>query len=301
MIEFSISGIETYWWLPIVVAFAISSITSTAGISGAFLLLPFQMSVLGFVGPAVTPTNLVYNIVAIPSGIRRFWREGRMLWSLACAILLTSLPGIFMGAVIRIVYLPNPQQFKAFVGFVLLYIGVRLCRKVLSKNGRRNASMVKGAASKVSPLHFGFRTIEYEFQGERYTVSTGKLSVLSFAVGIIGGIYGVGGGAIIAPFLVSFFGLPIHTIAGASLLGTFASSIAGVVFYTIIAPFYADTGLAIAPDWMLGALFGLGGAAGTYVGARMQRFLPARMIEAVLTCCLFVVAFRYVGALFPAS
>ena len=47
-------------------------LTTPAGVSGAFLLLPFQMSVLGFVAPGVTPTNLVYNIVAIPGGIYRY-------------------------------------------------------------------------------------------------------------------------------------------------------------------------------------------------------------------------------------
>ena len=32
------------------------------GVSGAFLLLPFQVSVLGFTSPAVSPTNLIFNI-----------------------------------------------------------------------------------------------------------------------------------------------------------------------------------------------------------------------------------------------
>jgi len=75
VLEFPASGVETYWWLPIVVAFGVSSLTSAGGVTGAFVLLPFQMSVLGFVGPAVSPTNLVYNIVAIPGGVIRFWRE----------------------------------------------------------------------------------------------------------------------------------------------------------------------------------------------------------------------------------
>ena len=77
MIEFPISGVETYWWLPILVSFLISSLTSTGGLSGAFLLLPFQMSVLGFTSPAVSATNLLYNIVAIPSGVARFYKEKR--------------------------------------------------------------------------------------------------------------------------------------------------------------------------------------------------------------------------------
>jgi len=48
------------------------------GISGAFLLLPFQMSFLNFTSPSVSSTNFVYNIVAIPSGVYRYIKEGRM-------------------------------------------------------------------------------------------------------------------------------------------------------------------------------------------------------------------------------
>jgi hypothetical protein len=40
-----------------------------AGISGAFLILPFQMSVLGFVTPSVSATNFLYNVVGTPGGI----------------------------------------------------------------------------------------------------------------------------------------------------------------------------------------------------------------------------------------
>src|SRR5580700_10497674 len=55
-------------------AFVIAVIASPAGISGAVLLLPFQVGVLGTPSPAVTPTNLLYNVVAIPGAIYRYWR-----------------------------------------------------------------------------------------------------------------------------------------------------------------------------------------------------------------------------------
>jgi len=41
------------------------------GVSGAFLLLPFQMSFLGYVNLSVSTTNQLYNVVAIPSGCYR--------------------------------------------------------------------------------------------------------------------------------------------------------------------------------------------------------------------------------------
>ena len=68
-------------------------------------------------------------------------------------------------------------------------------------------------------------------------------------MGIVGGGYGVGGGAMIAPFFVSFFNLPVYTVAGAGLMGTFITSVVGVISYEAIAPFYPN--VSIAPDWIL--------------------------------------------------
>ena len=45
-------------------AFLIAVLATPAGISGAVLLLPFQVGVLGTPSPAVTPTNLLYNVIA---------------------------------------------------------------------------------------------------------------------------------------------------------------------------------------------------------------------------------------------
>ena len=60
---FPVSGVEVALWVPPLVALVVSAFTSMGGVSGAFLLLPFQVSVLGFASPAVSSTNLVYNIV----------------------------------------------------------------------------------------------------------------------------------------------------------------------------------------------------------------------------------------------
>jgi len=146
-------------------------------------------------------------------------------------------------------------------------------------------------ASDVTVRGFTMRRIQYEFSGEVFAASTVGLFALSFVVGIVGGIYGIGGGAIIAPFLVAFFGLPVYTIAGAALMGTFITSVAGVAFYQAIAPLYPD--LAVAPDWPLGLLFGAGGALGMYCGARVQKHLPAHLIKWMLVVVILFVAARY--------
>jgi uncharacterized protein len=114
--QFPISGVEVSPLIPITVAFVVSFFTSMGGISGSFLRLPFQMSVLGFTSLAVSSTNLAFNIVAIPSGVYRYVREGRMAWPLAWITILGTLPGVFIGATIRINSLPVPKHFKVFMG-----------------------------------------------------------------------------------------------------------------------------------------------------------------------------------------
>ncbi len=78
-ILFPVSGVETSIFIPPLIAFVISFFSSMAGITGAFLILPFQMSVLGFTTPSVSATNFLYNVVGTPGGIMRYMREGRMV------------------------------------------------------------------------------------------------------------------------------------------------------------------------------------------------------------------------------
>jgi uncharacterized membrane protein YfcA len=314
---FPVSGVEVSPLIPLGVSFVVSFFCSTGGLSGAFLILPFQMSVLGFTSPGVSSTNLVFNIVAIPSGVYRYIREGRMAWPLAWITILGTLPGIFIGAMVRVKYFPDPKHFKVFMGCVLLYMALRLLFDLRAKTGQekskaekieetfreRSARMRKDVAAgemqtpAIRTIRFSLTEYVYEFYGERFSFNTAALSGLAFAVGIVGGIYGVGGGAIIAPFLVAFFHLPIYTIAGATLFGTFLTSIAGALFYSMIAPFYAHTGLMIAPDWMLGALFGAGGFLGMYCGARLQKYFPARLIKLVLVLAILYLAVSYLVTL----
>ncbi|MEW6203164.1 MAG: sulfite exporter TauE/SafE family protein [bacterium] len=316
--QFPVSGVEISPIIPPLVAFLVSSVTASAGVSGAFLLLPFQVSVLHFTSPAVSPTNLIYNIVAIPGGLYRYIQEKRMAWQLTWVVVIGTLPGVFAGAWIRIHYLPDPRAFKFFVGLVLLYLGYRLVSDVMGWNKKikeQHEHLEKKFAEQIARIKeqdshrvaaglppeaivktksFSLHRIEFEFWGETYSFSTPVIFFLALAVGLIGGIYGIGGGAIIAPFCVSVCGLPVYTVAGAALAGTFLTSIAGVAYYHILEITAAKGGNAIAPDWALGALFGIGGLLGTYVGAYFQKFMPEKLIKAILAILVTFLALNYI-------
>ena len=310
-IVFPIAGIKVAPFIPPLVAFIISFFTSMGGVSGAFLLLPYQVSFLGYTNPSVSATNQVFNIVAIPSGVYRYCKEGRMLWPLTAIIIIGTLPGVFIGAYARVAYLPDPAKFKLFAGFVLLYIGVKMVVERLKKPVENDTSCVNKSfqemqdkqknsldsgnsnlSLEVKVTHFSLKRLSYVFYGETFSVSFWSVFTLSFIVGIVGGTYGIGGGAIIAPFLITSFRLPVYTVAGSALMGTFVTSIAGVIFYHIIAPFYPE--MSVNPDWKLGILFGIGGMAGIYLGARCQKFVPSAAIKWMLAIIIIFTGIKYI-------
>lgn len=292
-IFFPVYGSNLNPLIPVLIGFLLSFFCSMGGISGAFLLLPFQMSFLGFTTPAVSATNQLYNIVAIPSGVWRFYKEGRLITPLVRAVVVGTLPGVLIGAVIRIYFMPDASLFKLFAGCVLLYIGARMVRDNIFPKKPKTQGQTVG---RVEILHSGFFSVHFSFQGKEYKVKSLGIMVLSGVVGIIGGIYGIGGGAIMAPFFVSVFGLPVYTIAGAALMGTFITSLAGVFFYQILA--FLNPEQVISPDWLLGILFGIGGFCGMYLGARMQKFVPETWIKWGLCLVITYTSFRYIYGYF---
>ncbi|MDL2307735.1 sulfite exporter TauE/SafE family protein [Desulfovibrio sp. OttesenSCG-928-C06] len=328
---FPVAGIEVNPLLPPLVALVVSYFCSMAGISGSFLLLPFQVSGLGYTAPSVSATNQFFNIIATPGGIYRYLREGRMLWPLAAVLLLGTFPGVFIGALIRVTCLTEVSRFKLFVALVLVYIGYRLTVSLFAgRSGKNpgsagstgdssdscnlgtqessacanglnepdNSTAPKSAAQNCGPMRLKITnarltptSISYDFGGDSFSVPTRKIFLISLAIGTVGGVYGVGGGSMITPVLVSLCSLPIYTITAASLLATFGTSVFGVLFFLLLSGFFPER--AIAPDFLLGLLFGLGGLAGMYLGARTQKFIPAHYIKWGMVLVIFATAAKY--------
>ncbi len=295
--HFAISGVETNVLLPPLVAFIISFFTSMVGMSGAFLILPFQMSVLGFTSPSVSATNFIYNIVSIPSGAYRYMKEGRMAWPIVLVVVIGTIPGIWLGYYLRVLALPDPAVFKRFVGVVLALLGIKMLYEAIHPASRGKGSGENGepaqparAAAVIREISFSLRRAVFEFSGRCFSYPPLMLLLLALVVGVIGGAYGIGGGAIIAPFMIAVFRLPVYAVAGAALMATFAASVAGVSFYSVLTP---PAGMTVAPDWLLGTLFGLGGFAGMYLGARTQKHVPERIMKFLLSLLILALGGDY--------
>ncbi|MFF9810711.1 TSUP family transporter [Streptomyces coeruleorubidus] len=246
------------------VGLLIAVATAPVGVSGAVFLLPVQLSVLGVPSPAVTPTNLLFNVVAGPGALLRHHREGLLYGPLTRRLVTGTLPGVVIGAAIRIFAVPGATVFRLLVAALLMPLGLWLIGRTLRP-------------ARPAP------TAEPSPRG---------ITGLALAVGVVGGIYGIGGGSILGPILVGR-GMPVARVAPAALASTFATSVAGAAVFALL----SLTGSGdIAPDWYLGLACGLGGLIGGYLGAHLQPRLPETALRLLLGALATVL-----GALYAAQ
>lgn len=239
-------------WGGLAAGLVIATVTAPVGVSGAVFLLPVQLSVFGVPNPAVTPTNLLYNVVAGPGALWRYRHDGALRGDLARRLVLGTLPGVVLGATVRVFALPGPGVFRLLAAALLLPLGLWLFLRALAPAHHR-----RPPTGELAPH---------------------TLTGLALAVGVVGGVYGIGGGSLLGPILVGR-GLPVARVAPAALAATFATSLVGAAAYALLS--FLSSG-DVAPDWWLGLACGTGGLIGGYLGARLQPHLPDRALRLLL-------------------
>lgn len=109
------------------------------------------------------------------------------------------------------------------------------------------------------------------------------VAACAFAVGLLSGFFGIGGGFLIVPGLLFSTGMPMLFAVGSSLLAVGSFGLTTAVSY-------ASSGLV---DWVVAAEYIVGGLAGGYLGMQLACHLGARKaaLNRIFACVIFAVAF----------
>ena len=173
-----------------------------------------------------------------------------------------TLPGVIAGSVIRVELVPGPRVFDLLVAALLLPLGIWL-----TATRNHNPDQPARPARRIpAPVLIG----------------------LAALTGCAGGIYGIGGGAILSPILIGS-GRPAAEVAPAALASTFVTSLGGVLTFTLLSIREGP----VAPNWPTGIALGIGGIAGGYLGARMQSRLSDTLIRRTLGILAIAIAAQF--------
>jgi uncharacterized protein len=298
---FPLAGVAVPLWHLLWLGFWTGYTMALVGEATGIFSLPYAMSILRFDNIHVSPTNLVITVINPVGALLGFRRAGQ--WNLDFALwpCLGALIGSQAGPFIRVTYLSDPVPFKALVGLALFWLGAHLVWEItpwyLSKReaqrhfterfrararqaaaaGRLPSGIPEGA--RIVTLERSWRRVRIAFLDQQWTLSVPVLFLLGLGVGIVASTFGVGGGFLMTPLLVTLFKLPMYVIVAATIPFVMLQSIVGLFSYMVVVP--ALTGHYDAPEWAFGFFAAAPAVFGAWLAAKTQRFVPESYLKLV--------------------
>ncbi len=212
------------------------------GGGGSILAVPLMVYVIGMSSPHMAiGTSAVAVGASALINLLGHARDRNVKWPCATVFAVAGVAGAALGAKIG----KAIDGAKLLTGFGVLMIAI--------------------AALMLRPRRGGHNP-DVRFDRDSALRLLPPLAGIGFGVGALSGFFGIGGGFLIVPGLVSATSMPLLNAIGSSLVSVGA-------FGATTAVSYAISGLV---DWPVAILFVLGGAGGSFLGVRLARRLAIR-------------------------
>ena len=298
---FPLAGVTVPLWHLLWLGFWTGYTMALVGEATGIFSLPYAMSILRFDNIHVSPTNLVITVINPLGALLGFRRAGQWNVDFALWPCLGALIGSEAGPFIRVKYLSDPVPFKALVGLALFWLGAHLVWEITpwylrkrdaqrlflerfrarareaAEAGRLPSGIPEGA--RIQTLERSWRHVRIGFLDQQWNLSVPMLFALGLGVGVVASTFGVGGGFLMTPLLVTLFKLPIYVIVAATIPFVMVQSIVGLFSYLVVVP--ALTGHYEPPEWAFGFLAAAPAVFGAWLAAKTQRFVPEAYLKLV--------------------
>jgi uncharacterized protein len=311
---FSVAGVRVPIWHLIWMGLWTGYTMGLVGEASGIFSLPYSMSILQFTNISVSPTSLITTFINPFGALLGYWRGKQLNFDLAIWLCVGAVLGSPIGPFIRVYLLNDPEPFKAVIGLALVMMATHLCIQItpwyLSKTVRQRAfkekfdKMMKErleagespsglpADFKIVTLEKSFKRIKIGYWGEEQSFSVPIMLFIGFIVGVIASALGVGGGFMLVPILVTFFGLPMYVLVAATIPFVITLSITGLISYTVTLPLL--TGKSASPDWSFGLFVACGAILGAWLASKSQKYIPEKFLKSMLGVVTGLVGAAYI-------
>jgi uncharacterized membrane protein YfcA len=260
--------------LLIALGFFVGGFGTLIGAGGGFILVPVLLIVYPDANPEIiTSISLAVVFLNASSGSFAYARMKRIDYKSAIIFAAATLPGAVIGA-LSTGYIPR-HVFDIVLAVILFIIaGFLLLRpqQTIAATGKKHKGHV--------------RRVLVEKNGEEHHYSFNQLTgiIISFFVGFISSLLGIGGGIIHVPALTTLLNFPIHIATATSHFILAFMALAGTIVHIIQGNF--------KEGWLPTLLIGAGVIIGAQFGARLSDRIKGPLIVRALAIALLLVGIR---------
>ncbi len=244
------------------------------GVGGGCIMVPVMYSVIGAMGFPDIAMKVALGtslLVILPTAMSGAWRHNKkkaVRWKTALVLGLCGLGGGLAGSTLA-TYLPERALKTGFGGLVLaiaIWMGLGMMPKLAKQR----------AEPKDNPW---------------------LLPALGFPIGMVSGLTGLGGGALIVPALVLALDFPMHMAIGTSVTAIILTSLGGIIGYIIHGigvpdPLPYSIGYINLPMWLCLAGMSVPLA---QLGAKTAHALPAKQLRYIFIALMVYIGLRMIG------
>ncbi len=234
----------------------VGAFSGAFGVGGGILLVPFLVLVRHVSQKQAQATSLVLVAMAAAAGAVRYALNGEVAWLPGLVILIGGLAGAWLGAHL-VQRSPNAVLQVAF-GVLLMIAGVRMLWP------SPDAAEATAVLPELSPA-----------------LAAGYLAA-GLGMGLLSALFGIGGGILLIPILVAFFGYGQHLAAGTSLAVMVPISLLGAIRLT--RPGFTQ--------WGEGARLGIGAMVGALLGASVALAISGSILQIAFGVLMLAVALQ---------
>ena len=226
------------------------------GGGGSILAVPLMAYVVGLPPHAAIGTSAVAVAASALINLAGHARAGNVKWSCAMVFALSGVAGAALGA--QVGKRVDGQALLGAFGVLMMIVAALMLRPRRAGHDPQ-VSLTRATARHLLP----------------------PLGATGLAVGALSGFFGIGGGFLIVPGLISATAMPLLNAIGSSLVSVAA-------FGATTAVSYAASGFI---EWRIAGLFIVGGLAGGYAGIEAAKALAGRkrLLQMVFSAVVAVV------------
>ena len=298
-VAFPLAGVRVPIWHLVWMGFWTGYTMAVVGEAAGIFALPYQMSILQFTAPSVTPSTQLLTFINPIGALFGFIRNKQYNWDFARWVCAGGAAGALIGPFVRLKILADAKPFKLAVGLALAIAGVHLCWAALRRSNRGKGIDGKFAAEAAASRAQGVKTpfaiprgvpietlskdgpyIVIGFWGEKWRMHQPTLFLIGFGVAICASALGVGGGFLLVPIFAALYALPMYVLVAASIPYVIILSAVAIFTYTFIVPLF--TGSTLYAEFAWGLFASAGGVFGAWCAAKTQRFVPQHLLKLML-------------------
>ncbi|HHL42669.1 MAG TPA: sulfite exporter TauE/SafE family protein [Hellea balneolensis] len=263
----------------ILVGTTYASVGAAGGILASFGLI----SIAGITDPnSIKPAA---QIIVLSTGfvfIPKYFKSSALVWPLGVLLGLGGLFGAWVGSTISTYYLSDMAAFKPWFGVLTYCVAILILVQIYRSRHQENQNSLP--VSGVTDLTFHGLDFSFSYAGQTYHILAIIPVLAGFIIAALASIFGVGGGFLLVPFMVSILRLPMHIIPA-------TTAIAIIISLVVSIGNYLRLGANIQYDVVLAIL--VGSLIGAFLGVSLNRRLKNTSLQAILALVVMMIGTKY--------